>query len=78
MLKKAIYIHEINSGGSYDDNMASDFSSAQSHAINDGRSVISNSMIYGVLESSLSVTIHYILLCIRVCVFLYKYSRDIF
>ena len=26
---------EINSGGSYNDNMASDFSTPQSHAIND-------------------------------------------
>ena len=28
-------------------------------------------MIYGVLKSSLRVTIYYILLCIRVCAFLY-------
>ena len=29
----------INSGGSSNDNMASDFSTPQSHAINDGSSV---------------------------------------
>ena len=49
--------------------MPFDFSTPQFHAINDGSSVISNSIIYGVLELSLWVTIYYILLCIRVCVF---------
>ena len=34
------------------------------------------SVICGVLESSLSVTIHYNLLCIKVCAF-YKSSLDI-
>ena len=67
---------EINSGGSSTDTMASDFSTPQVHAINDESSVISNSIIYGVLESSLRVTIYYILLCIRVCAF-YKYTIDI-
>ena len=46
------------SGVSSNDNMASDFSTTQSHAIKDGSSVISNSVIYGVLESSLRVTIY--------------------
>ena len=45
----------IHSGGSSDDNMAYDFSTPQSHAINDGSSVISDSVIDGVLESSLRV-----------------------
>ena len=36
-----------------------------------------NSVIDGVLESSLSVTINYNLLCIRVCAF-YKSSLDSF
>ena len=66
MLKEAKDTPEINSGGYSNDNMASDFSTPQSYAINDGGSVISNSMIDGVLESSLSVTIYYIILCIRV------------
>ena len=35
-----------------------------------------NSVIVGVLESSLSVTIDYNLLCIRICAF-YKSSLDI-
>ena len=35
----------------------------------DGSSVISNSVIDGILESSLRVTIYYNLLCIRVCDF---------
>ena len=39
--------------------MASDISTPQSHAINDGSSVFSNSLIDGVLESSLMVTIYY-------------------
>ena len=39
--------------------MTSDFSTPQSHAINDGSSVISNSVIDGVLESALRVTIYY-------------------
>ena len=56
----------INYGSS---NMASDFSSPQSHAINDGSSVTRNSVIDGVSESSLRVTIYYNLLCIRVCAF---------
>ena len=43
----------INSGGS---SITSDFSTPQSHAINDGSSVIiSNSVTDGVLESSLRV-----------------------
>ena len=41
MLKEAKDTQEINSVGSYNDNMASDFSTPQSHAINDGSSVIS-------------------------------------
>ena len=49
--------HGINYGGSSNDNMASDFSTPQSHAINDGSSVISNSVIDGILESALRVTI---------------------
>ena len=67
-----LYTLEINSVCSSNDTMASGFSTPQFHAINDGSSVISNSIIYGVLESSMMVTIYYILLCIRVCVFLYK------
>ena len=46
--------------------MASDFGTSQFHASNDGSSVMSNSMIDGVLESTLWVIIYYILLCIRV------------
>ena len=69
MLKEAKDTQEINTGVSSNDNLASDFSTPQFHAINDGSSVISNSMIDGVLKSSLMVTIYYILLCIRVCVF---------
>ena len=69
MLKEAKDTQEIHSGGSSNDTMASDFSTPQFHAINDGSSVISNSIIYGVLESSLRVTIYYILLCIQVCAF---------
>ena len=44
MLKEAKDTQGINSGGSSNDNMALDFSTPQSHAINDGRlsSVISN------------------------------------
>ena len=42
---------EINSGGSSNDTMASDFTTPQFHAINIGSSVIINSIIYGVLES---------------------------
>ena len=49
----------INYGGSSNDNMASDFSTPLSHAINDGSSVISNSVIDGVLESALRVPIYY-------------------
>ena len=49
----------INYGGSSNDNMASDFSTPQSHAINDESSVISNSVIDGVLGSALRVTIYY-------------------
>ena len=69
MLKEAKYTQEIDSGGSFNDNIASDFSTPQSHEINDGTCVISDSMIDGVLESSLRVTIYYILLCIKVCAF---------
>ena len=69
VLKESKYTHEIISGGSSNHNMASDFMRPQSYAINDGNSVISNSMIDGVLESSQRVTIYYILLCIRVCAF---------
>ena len=68
VLKEAKDTQEINSGWSSNDTMASDFSTPQFHAINDGSSVISNLIIYGVLESSLRVTILYIFLCIRVCV----------
>ena len=91
----------INSGGSSNDNMTSDFSTLQSHAIKDGSCVISKcwcvcvalssefidctlshnkyfgkSVIHGVLESSLRVTIDKKLLCISVCAF-YKSSIDI-
>ena len=71
VLKEAKDTQEINSGGSSRDTMASDFSTPQFHVINDGSSVISNSMIDGVLKSSLRVTIYYILVCIRVCVYIY-------
>ena len=71
VLKEPKDTHEINSGGSSNDIMASDFSTPQLQAINDGCSVISNSIIYGVLESSLMVTIYYILMCIRVSVYIY-------
>ena len=50
MLKEVKYIQEINSGGSSNDTMASDFSTPTFHAINDGSSVISNSIINGVLN----------------------------
>ena len=68
MLKEAKDTQGIHAGGSSNDNMAADFSTPQSHAINDGSSVISNSVIDGVLESSPRVTIYHNLLCIRVCV----------
>ena len=58
-LKETKDTQGINYGGSSNDNMASDFSTPQSHAINDGSSVISNSVIDGVLESALRVTIYY-------------------
>ena len=58
-LKETKATHGINYGGSSNDNIASDFSTPQSHAINDGSSVISNSVIDGVLESALRVTIYY-------------------
>ena len=70
VLKEAKNTQEINSGGSSNDTMASDFSTTQFHAIDDGGSVIRNSIIYGVLKSSPRVTLYYSLLCIRVCVFL--------
>ena len=47
----------INCGGSSNGTMAADFSTPQSHASNDGSSVISNSVIDCVLESALRVTI---------------------
>ena len=50
MRKEAKDTQEINTRGSSNDNMASDFSTPQFHAINNGSSVISNSMMYGVLE----------------------------
>ena len=59
VLNESIDTQGINSGGSSNDNMASDVSTPQSHAINDGSSVIRNSVIDGVLESSLMVTLHY-------------------
>ena len=46
---EAIDTQGINSGGYSNDNMASDFSTPQTHAINDGSSVIINSVIDGVL-----------------------------
>ena len=49
----------INYGGSSNDNMPSDFSTPQSHANNDGSSVISNSVMDGVLYSALRITIYY-------------------
>ena len=84
MLKETKDTQEKNSGGSSNDNMASDFSTPQAHAIKDVSSVISegwcvrvalssefidctycgHSVIGGVLESSLRVTIDYNLLCI--------------
>ena len=42
MLKEAKHTQEINSGGSSNDTMDSDFSTPQFHAINDGSSVTSN------------------------------------
>ena len=72
MLKEAKDTHGIHSGGSSSDNMGSDFSTPQSHAINDGSGVISNSVIDGFLEASLRATIYYNLLCIRVCAFFNK------
>ena len=47
--KEAKDTQGINSGGSSNDNMASDFITPQSHAINDGSSAISNSLIDGIL-----------------------------
>ena len=61
-LKETKETQGINYGGSSNDNMASDFSTPQSHAINNGSSVISNSVIDCVLESALSVIIDYNLL----------------
>ena len=58
-LKETKNTQGIDYGGSSNDNMASDFSTPQSHAINDGSSVISNSVIDGDLESALRVTIYY-------------------
>ena len=49
VLNEAIDTQGINSGGYSNDNMASDFSTPQTHAINDGSSVIRNSVIDGVL-----------------------------
>ena len=69
VLNEVIDTQGINSGGSSNDNMASDISTPQSHAINDGSIAISNSVIEGVLESSLRVTLYYNLLCNRVCAF---------
>ena len=60
VLKETKDTQEINSGSSSNVILASDFSTPHSHAINDGSSVISNSMIDGVVESSLRVTIYYI------------------
>ena len=57
VLKEAKDTQGINSGGSFNDNMASDFSTPESYAIIDGSNVISNTVIDGVLESSLRVTI---------------------
>ena len=70
VLKVAKDTQEINYGGSSNDTIVSDCSTPQFHATNDGSSVISNSIMYGVLVSSLRVTIYYILLCIRVCAIL--------
>ena len=70
VLKEAKDTQEINSGGFSNNTMASDFCTPQFHAVNDGSSVISNAIIYGVLELLLMVTIYYILLCIRVLSFL--------
>ena len=61
--------NKLGGGGYSNDTMASDLSTPQFRAINDGSSVFSNSIMYGVLESSLRVIIYYILLCIRVCAF---------
>ena len=58
-LKETKDIHGINYGGSSNDNMASDFGTPQSHTINAGRNVISNSVIDGILESALRVTLYY-------------------
>ena len=58
-LKETKDRHGINNGGSSNDNMASDLSIPRSYAINDGSSVISNTVIDGVLESALRVTIYY-------------------
>ena len=69
MLKEVKDTQEINSDGCSNDTITSDFSTPQFYAINDGSSVISNSIIYGVLELLLRVTIYYILLCIGVCAF---------
>ena len=70
VLKEVNDTQGINSGGSSNDNiMASDYNTPQSHAINDGISVIRNSVIDGVLETSLRVTLYYNLVCIRVCGF---------
>ena len=52
-LKETKDTQGINYGGFSNDNMTSDFSTPQSHAINNGSSVISNSVIDGVLESAL-------------------------
>ena len=51
VLKEAENTQEINYEDSSNDTMASDFCTPQLHAFNDGSSVISNSIIYGVLES---------------------------
>ena len=59
-LKDTKDTHVIHYGGSSNDNIASaGFSTPQSHAINDGSSVISNSVIDGVLESALRATIYH-------------------
>ena len=72
-LKETKDTQGINYGGSSNDNMASDFSTPQSHAINDGSSVISNSVSdwWRFRISTEGVTIYYNWLCIRVCA-LYK------
>ena len=46
MLKESKDTQEINSVGSSNDTMSSDFSTPHFHAINDGSSVISNSISY--------------------------------